>query len=56
MAAGFADIAATIAGDHRGDLEPILVELDGISDDVFGYIIDGHWFLRDKCCNDDRKF
>ena len=46
MAAGFGDIAAAIAGDHRCNLDPILLELDGIGDDVFGDVIDGHWFLR----------
>src|SRR5947209_11521665 len=53
MAAGLGNIAAAIAGDHRRNLDPILLEFDGIGDDMFGDIVDGHWFLRGACCIDD---
>src|SRR6516225_6155715 len=52
MAADLGDVAATIAGNRRWSLDPILLELDGIGDDVFADIIDGHWLLRSGCCID----
>ena len=55
MAAGFGDVAAAVPGDHRCDLDPILLEFDGIGDDVFGDIIDGHGFFRCEWCINDRK-
>src|SRR3954470_22324936 len=54
MAAGLGNIAAAIAGDHRRNLDPILLEFDGIGDDMFGDIVDGHWFLRGECRIDDK--
>src|SRR5947199_4267046 len=54
MAAGLGNIAAAMAGDHRRNLEPILLEFDGIGDDMFGDVVDGHWFLHGACCIDDK--
>src|SRR3954452_21655427 len=53
MAAWLGNIAAAIAGDHRRNLDPVLLEFDRIGDDMFGDIVDRHWFLRGESCIDD---
>ena len=46
MASTLGEIASAMLGNHRGNLDSIVLKLCRIGDDVFGDIICWHWFLR----------